>query len=55
MEPDDDLNKIKLPLAELRLQIVAMMREGETEVSLGDYLHMLQAIYRKKKEDESSN
>lgn len=47
---DEDLNKIKIPLPELRQQIVDMMRQGETEVSLGDYLHMLHALYRKRKE-----
>jgi hypothetical protein len=45
---DEDLNKIRIPLAELRMQIVEMMRQGETSVALGDYLHMLHAIYRKK-------
>lgn len=48
----DDLNQIKLPLAVLRMQIVEMMRAGETEVSLGDYLHMLHSIYAKEKKGE---
>lgn len=50
---ESDLNKIKLPLAELRQQIVELMREGKTEVPLGDYLYMLRLIYRENREDNS--
>jgi hypothetical protein len=46
------LNEIRIPLAELRMQIVEMMRQGLTEVSLEDYLHMLHSLYHSTKEKD---
>jgi len=41
----DDLNKIEIPLAELRQQIIELMREGKVTIPLGDYLTLLHVIY----------
>lgn len=46
MDSYEDLDKIKLPLAEVRKLVVDLMREGEKEVSLRDFLYMLREIYR---------
>lgn len=36
-----DLNKVKIPLAELRVQIVELMKDGFTEIPLADLLHLI--------------
>lgn len=44
--PDkNDLNHIEIPLADLRQQIIELMREGKTHIPLGDYLTLLHIIY----------
>jgi hypothetical protein len=50
MEYEDirDLNQLKIPLAEVRMFIVDLMREGLTEYPLGDFMYQLRTIYREK-------
>lgn len=52
-ENDDirDLNQLQIPLAELRMYIVDLMKEGRTEYPLGDLLYDIRGIYRAKQYD----
>jgi hypothetical protein len=39
-----ELNKLIIPLAELRMQIVELMKDGFNEAPLGDFLLMIRHI-----------
>lgn len=41
-----ELNKLKLPLADVRMVVVELMKDGFTEVPLGSFLLMLNSIVR---------
>lgn len=36
-----ELNKIKVPLADLRIQIIELMKQGFTEIPLADLLFII--------------
>jgi hypothetical protein len=38
------LNQIKIPLADLRVQINELMKEGIKEIPLGDLLHIIKTV-----------
>jgi hypothetical protein len=46
---NNDLNKLLIPLPELRALCVALMKEGATTIPLGDLLLMIQDLIRKEK------
>lgn len=54
MVSNTDLNKLQIPLAEVRMWIVEQMRAGKTEYPLGDFLLELHRIYREKEDDLQS-
>jgi hypothetical protein len=39
-----ELNKIKVPLADLRIQLVELMKQGFTEIPLADLLFIIKEI-----------
>jgi len=49
-----DLNTIQIPLADVRMFIVDLMRDGHTTYPLGDFLQELHIIYHDKHDDEQS-
>lgn len=53
LEDVNELNKLQIPLAEVRMFVVDLMRDGHTEYPLGDFLLDLRAIYRAKQHDDS--
>lgn len=40
-----ELNSLKIPLADLRSQIVELMKNGVTEIPLGDLLWLIKRTY----------
>lgn len=44
MNDYSDLNKIKVPLADLRVQLVELMKQGFTEIPLADLLFIIKQI-----------
>ena len=44
-----ELNDIEIPLADIRVLVVQLMKDGNSEIPLGDFLLMLRDIYRKYK------
>jgi hypothetical protein len=43
---DEDMNAIRIPLADVRQKLVELMREGQSELGLTDFLLLLREIYR---------
>src|SRR6266550_3433367 len=39
--------KIKIPLADLRMEVVDLMKAGTTEIELEEFLFLLKGIYNK--------
>lgn len=47
-EEYEELNKIKVNLADLRIQIVQLMKDGFTEIPLADLLFIIKEIRKEK-------
>lgn len=43
-----ELNKIKVPLADLRIQIIELMKQGFTEIPLADLLFIIKEMVKNK-------
>lgn len=43
-----ELNKLNVPLPDLRSLIIALMKEGNTTYPLGDLLYMVRDLIREK-------
>jgi len=52
---NEDLDKIQIPLASLRQEIVELMRKGDTHISLGAYLTLLHVVYHEADEDNTAS
>jgi hypothetical protein len=50
-----DLNTLKIPLAELRVLVVQLMKDGIQEVPLGDFLLMLKPLAKKGGDADSAS
>jgi len=48
-ESTKELNKLKVPLADLRAAIVQLMKEGYTEAPLGDFLVIIKSVIKDSK------
>jgi hypothetical protein len=49
------LNRIMVPLADLRVQIIELMKQGYTEIPLADLLFMIRQIVRDESITSSKN
>lgn len=45
-----ELNKIKVPLADLRVQIIELMKQGFTEIPLADLLFIIKTMVQNGKD-----
>lgn len=49
MDARENLNKLNVPLADVRMHIVELMKDGIKEMPLGDFIVMVQEVIRKSK------
>jgi hypothetical protein len=46
-DPKENLNKLMVPLPDVRMHLVALMKDGVTDMPLGDFIVMIQQIIKK--------